>query len=105
MKPANKLIITSLSKEWADSDEVILHACFEILVYTVEKEKLFKTIDWRHSSKTRKAKNEIDDLYKWWKSRIKKSGKKSFYDNEAEQYSEDNKMLIRLIRIRHHLWT
>jgi len=73
-----------------------------------------------------KASKEILDLYNWWKNREyrlyphKESGWSEFYDSEnkkekddafkklnklEEKYEkEDEQMLIRLIKIRKHLW-
>ncbi len=107
MKPANKLAIKSLHKGWCDNDEIILHACFELLVDCIENEKLLskKLFDWEHSSKDIKEKIELKFLCKWWKNRIKKESKSVIISSEEKQYKEDNTMLIRLIKIRHRLWT
>ncbi len=107
MKPANKLAIKSLHKGWCDNDEIILHACFELLVDCIENEKLLskKLFDWEHSSKDIKEKIELKFLYKWWKKRIKKESKSVIISSKEKQYKEDSTMLIRLIKIRHRLWT
>ncbi len=104
MKRANVLKIESLPNSWRDKDDVLLHACFQILKNFVEEEKqMVEIIDWNFSEETKIAKIEIDFLYNWWKGR-------ALIDNDLdilneEIYNEDNQMLIRLIDIRKYLWT
>ncbi len=107
MKPGNKLKIKSLDKGWHDNDAIMLHACFKLLADCIENEKLLskKIFDWQHSEKAVKEKIELKFLYKWWKKRIKKESKSVIISAEEKQYKEDNAMLIRLIKIRHRLWT
>jgi hypothetical protein len=105
MRRGNILKIKSLHKGWCDNDKVMLHACFKLLVNCIEKEKLLsqETFDWKHNEEVIKEKEELKFLYKWWKQRAKKDLKiDSLKDT---QYKEDNDMLIRLIKIRHRLWT
>ena len=66
MKPANKLAIKSLHKGWCDNDEIMLHACFELLADCIKNEKLLskKIFDWEHSAKEIKEKKELTFLYK-----------------------------------------
>jgi hypothetical protein len=46
MEPANILKIESLSNNWRDKDDIILHACFQILKNFVEQEKeMIEVID------------------------------------------------------------
>ena len=107
MKLGNKLKIESLHKGWCDNDEIILHACFQLLVDCIENENLLsdKIFDWKHSKKVIKEKAELKFLYKWWKRRLKKENKSAIISADDKQYKEDNAMLIRLIKIRHRLWT
>jgi hypothetical protein len=107
MKPGNKLKIQSLNNDWHDNDTIMLHACFELLADCIENEKLLskKLFDLEHSAKATKEKTELKFLYKWWKKRIKKVSKSVIVSAEEKQYKEDNAMLIRLIKIRHRLWT
>ncbi|MEJ7861841.1 MAG: hypothetical protein WKF90_09425 [Pyrinomonadaceae bacterium] len=101
MEPANILKIESLSNNWRDKDDIILHACFQILKNFVEQEKeMIEVIDWGYEEKTKKAKLEIDFLYLWWVDRIDKED----HLNE-KQYEVDNQMLKRLIDVRKYLWT
>jgi hypothetical protein len=63
-------------------------------------------IDWEHDDNTKSVKNEIDELYKWWKQRIIKEAEGKLDPIWKEgQYENDNKMPIRLINIRKYLWT
>lgn len=107
MKPGNKVKIKSLDNDWQDNDTIMLHVCFELLADCIENEKLLskKLFDWKHSSKDIKEKTELKFLYKWWKKRLKKESKLVIISSEKKQYKEDNAMLIRLIKIRHRLWT
>ena len=89
--------------DWADNDIVMLCACFQLLVNCVEDEKLLHedTQDWHCSEEVMARRVEIRTLYDWWKIREKQV--EDF--NNAEKYAEDDAMLIRLIKIRKHLWT
>ena len=103
MEPANILKIESLPDGWRDKDEIILHACFQLLKDFVEKEKdIIEQIDWKHNEETRKAKAEIDFLYSWWKERFHDE---EDFDKVNQRYEENNQMLKRLIDIRKYLWT
>jgi hypothetical protein len=107
MKNPKKLRIKTLKCKWCDKDIVLLHACFQLLTDCVEKEKLINgIIDWNWDENHKKVKMEIEELYTWWKYRIKldKKGKINPILNH-DQYETDNEMLIRLIKIREYLWT
>ena len=102
MEPANILKIESLPNGWRDKDDVILHACFQLLKDFVEKEKyVIEQIDWNYDKETQNAKAEIDFLYNWWRERFNEED----FDKINQRYEEDNQMLKRLIEIRKHLWT
>lgn len=107
MKNPKILNISTLDGEWCDKDIVILHACFQILIDCIEKENLFNGhIDWTHTDEKIQVKKEIEDLYNWWKKRVIKVNIDEIDPIwTKDQYKEDNQMLIRLIDIRHHLWT
>lgn len=84
------------SKNWVDRNEIMLHACFQILEDCIEKEK----VDTHCSYKThKKFVDEVRFLYEWWKKR------KQVIHHSDEQMIEDDKMLIRLMKIRTALWT
>jgi hypothetical protein len=95
------LKIESLQKGWSDKDEMMLHACFQLLKDCVEKEKLFE-----HSWKFVKSKNGkiIKELYEWWQTRNSEEFILSINDWE-HQYDFDTKQLIKLMKVRSYLWT
>jgi hypothetical protein len=104
MNPANVLKIESLPNDWRDKDDVLLHACFQILKDFVEQEKeTIEIIDWTNSEETIQAKAEIDFLYNWWKQRVINDKNLTLLDERI--YNEDNQMLKRLIDVRKYLWT
>lgn len=106
MKPANILKIKTLGKDWSDKDVVMLHACFQLLTDCIEQEKLYERTDWNHNEEYKQAKKEIDELYTWWKSRVKTELENLMNPSlEKDQYEEDNEMLIRLVKVRGYLWT
>jgi hypothetical protein len=59
--------ITTLDKGWHDTDELLLHAAFQLLVDFMEKERPEKMTDWSFDKTHRKAWKDIDNLFKWWK--------------------------------------
>jgi len=69
------LKINSLEKDWQESDILMLHSCFQILVDFVEKEiePLYNgdniSILPENSKKNKKWLEELYDLYNWWKNR------------------------------------
>lgn len=82
-------------KTWIDRDEIMLHACFQILKDCVEKER----VDTHCNYETHKEfVDEVRFLYNWWLSRMNNT-------DPIENMEEDNEMLIRLIKIRGQLWT
>lgn len=65
---------------WRDKDDVILHACFQLLKDFVEQEKeLIEICDWEHSEEAKNAKSEIDFLYNWW---VERASKENFTDEK-----------------------
>jgi hypothetical protein len=60
------LRIYTIEKGWCDSDHVLLHAAFQVLVDFIEKEKPNKTIDWKWNKEHQKAWKEMGELYHWW---------------------------------------
>ena len=83
------------AKIWIDRDEIMLHACFQILEDCVEKEHVDIHCNYKAH---KKFVDEVRFLYKWWKKRKNEE----YTDN---QMLEDNQMLIRLMKIRTSLWT
>ena len=62
-----RLKITTLDKGWHDTDEVLLHAAFQLLADFVEQERPDKIVDWSADELHKGAWDEITGLYKWWK--------------------------------------
>lgn len=106
MEPANILKIDTLNEGWSDKDNVMLHACFQLLMDCIEKEKLHELTDWNQSEQFQGAKKEIDTLVEWWRQRVHSERAEHINPIWSDnQYEEDNHMLIQLIGIRQYLWT
>lgn len=100
------LHIDTMDGDWCYKDLVLLHACFQLLTDFVEKENINETCDWQWDENHRNAKNEIDELYNWWKIRADLESRVIMDSIEDEQqYVKDNERLVRLINIRKYLWT
>lgn len=128
--------LKTLEPGYYDIDHRMLHACFQLLVEYVEKEKPFDIIEWDADEESRHVALEIKDLYFWWKNAYPArhepihdvdrslvpplsvicSGNLSEYPAWDEacnktlaltiQWSEeDDRNLIRLMKIRSYLWT
>ncbi len=83
------------AKNWIDRDHLMLHACFQILQDSVEKENVDTHCDYEtHTSFV----DEVRFLYNWWLERKDK-------DYDFDDMSTDSKMLDRLMKIRTQLWT
>ena len=122
-----KFTITSLDRNWLDKDEVLLHACFQILVNFFEDEcpeeiSVFEKEDY-----------ELKGLYLWWiterlnrkdawdakyfvgveqPQNFNREEYKEYWDvlevcskREEEYRQEDTQNLIRLIELRNRMWT
>lgn len=61
-----KLKIKTLSG-YNDKPEILMHACFQLLVDFIEKEKPGKVINWYHCKEYAKAWRQMLYLYRWWK--------------------------------------
>lgn len=82
-------------KDWIDRDEIMLHACFQILEDCIEKEHLDTHLNYETH---KKLVDEVRFLSKWWKERVKRH-------RAIETDDEDDAMLFRLMKIRQSLWT
>ena len=51
---------------WRDKDDVMLHACFQLLVDFVEKEKPQTIVDYKHDKAQAAQWAEIQALYRYW---------------------------------------
>lgn len=82
------------SKQWVDRDEVMLHACFQILQDCMEKEGVDVHCSYEAHGE---FVDEVRSLYDWWQMRKK--------DSSLDNVEEDDEMLTRLMKIRSSLWT
>ena len=131
MQPANILNIKTLDKGWRDKDNVLLHACFQLLSDFVEQEipkfphinwnvsadvsnSVFKGVEFNlgsteenDSTNTRDIKKEFEELYAWWQEWVKKEDikKNSTFEEDHTDYLVENEMLKRLIDLRMYMWT
>lgn len=87
--------LPAVREQWIDRDEVMLHACFQILKDCVEKEKVDEHCNYEAH---KEFVDEVRFLYTWWEKR-RKGVQQDSEDNE------DNDMLLRLMKIRQALWT
>jgi hypothetical protein len=120
---------------WYDTDTRMLQANFLLLKEFVEGEEPFKIIDWEWSEESSAAGKEIKTLYHWWTVErgekhaaldrewatvgspelIPREGggirfqldpkSKELLEKRDLLDLEDDEMLLRLIKIRHFLWT
>lgn len=63
-----RLEIKTLKKGWHDTDVVILHAMFQLLVDFIEEELPGETVGWNCDDVHRKTWKDLMYLYKWWKT-------------------------------------
>ena len=62
MEPSNILKIETLNDGWSDKDNIMLHACFQLLTDCVEKEKLLNGhTDWNYNEDFKAVKKEIEE--------------------------------------------
>lgn len=74
------LKLQTLTKGWHDRDEILLHACFQVLVDFMEQEKPERII-WNVDELQKNAWKEIKSLYNWWK-RVRPARKSPLYDKK-----------------------
>ena len=105
MQPANILRINTLNDSWSDNDNVMLHACFQLLTDCIDKEGLLTHWDWAADGK-QEIKAELETLYGWWQQRTERE-RADHVDWlwTPGQQAEDTAMLIRLVQVRSYLWT
>lgn len=97
------LKISTLKKGWANRDDLLLHASFQILVDFVEKERPFEIVDWNFNDAHINAAKEIRSLYRWWtKSRpnrldpldgLKKNEIPDLSEHSKPVYEDDGKTI------------
>ena len=83
------------AKDWVDKDVIMLHACFQILKDSVEKEHVDTHLNYEFH---KKVVDEVRFLYNWWLKRMDMV-------HTYEENDEDTEMLLRLMKIRTALWT
>ena len=120
------VVHTGLKPGYYDKDYLILHSCFNLLKDYVEVEKPFE--HFVTDEETKPIWDEVKALYNWW-TILRPSRKEiacpsdllehgigysspesskwalDHADQEQKWNDEDDAMLIRLIKVRHHLWT
>ena len=112
--------IKTLKPGWHDTDERMLHACFQLLSDFVEKEWGITNHDgfldnvWIKDpdelvSIQNKTNKKIFEMYVWWKQRPNRNldsfPRKSWNKINAEWEREDDKYLKELIGLKGFLWT
>jgi hypothetical protein len=125
------IINMGLKPGYYDKDYLMLHACFNLLVQFIEREKggpqklLEERLEWKNELSESKKKlgnleedviwtlyeiriveykiKEIDELISLWDWWIDRSLR--YHVDIVNQYEEDQAMLHRLITIRDYLWT
>ena len=129
--PWNVVKVKTLSRYYHDKDEIMLHACFQILVDFVEKEKYFKWVglekdgsitfpSWNDRKKMepweRESLNDsckIHWLYHWWKYErplrkdpwaIEEDLTKAWH-LDMKYLKEDQSKFKLLASLRENLWT
>lgn len=83
------------ARTWIDADEVMLHACFQILKDCVDKEEVDTHCNYEaHKDFV----DEVRFLCNWWETR-------KIEGSRTDDFAEDDEMLMRLMKIRTQLWT
>jgi len=96
---------------WCDAVEQIMIASFTVLVNFVEKEEAFTShIDWDSDYEHACAKNEMMELYNWWKVERWEEEKEletdcAYFAIDEKLKKKDDEMFHRLVNVRHYMWT
>ncbi|HNB53322.1 MAG TPA: hypothetical protein PK530_15330, partial [Anaerolineales bacterium] len=77
----------------------------QLLEDVIEDEKLFEMTDWEQSTEFRNARVELQGLYDWWQIRKVRTSRDDFDVLDRSNYQEDTQQLIKLVELRHILWT
>lgn len=97
-----------LSPTWHDRDHLMLHAAFQCLVDFIEREEpwYFKASDeeireaWKDFAERGEeeiaAWRELRELYAWWED---------YESDDLDQHEFETEQLVRLVKLRGHLWT
>ncbi|MFT4665809.1 MAG: hypothetical protein ACI9RM_001088 [Ulvibacter sp.] len=106
MEPSNVLHIKSLGKGWSDKDNIMLHACFQLLVDCVKDKKFLGSRDWDGNEDNKIAKAKIEELCKWWEDRLSLEANDTLDEIWVEgQHEKDTIMLVELVGVRKYLWS
>lgn len=116
-----------LAPGWHDVDYKMLHACFDLLVEFVEKEKGLEILKLQYThieengefcpskvpdefysienyNRAKEIYNEVKELYDWWKPlTAEQIDDMEFFTSKDVNLCTDQ--LIRLIKVRKYLWT
>lgn len=88
---------------WIDRSEVMLFACFAVLVDFMESEYP-GCVDWAHSSEIGAQDAELHTLYDWWTK--DRATERDADDGTTDAMDDkDQAMLLRLMAVRGILWT
>lgn len=109
---------------WRDSADFVLPLLMQMLTNFVEKERPFEHFDtsfhydgwwsirdiyeWWHIRRPERVKRQGESLRAWSRNRRTTDGDRLFAEHrrlEADGEAEDEAMMIRLIKLRGHLWT
>lgn len=116
---------------WEEVDHQMMYACFKLLVDYVEKQRPFDLIDFQTEEINKALGKEILDLYGWWtvtrpqerqdlaaawsklpRPQFDENGRwsprpeaRELVDRNRDLDAKDDEMLMRLVKVRRHLWT
>jgi len=124
-KRYNVLKIKTLPPTWMDEDYLLVHANFAVLEYFMSGPGI-KDINWECDNEHRQLWKELNEIRDWWNHRsyresLESEANRQWYDHQetpkekelldksrhlqSKHLQEEEDMLIRLIKIRHSLWT
>ena len=101
VKPRN------LPHTWIDREELLIHVMFEVLSNFVEKElRPHQDIDWDCSEYRSHARDEMEDLYRWWHEEYSWRDE-DFVSLQADEawYAFVTHQCLRLSKIRGYMWS
>ncbi len=108
VRPFNVVRIRSLSPDYHDKDDLMLHACFQLLVDFVEVERGLEMWD-PHDHASRAVRTALRDLYWWWKDSrpilVGALERQWSMEREDALAGEDQRRLLELVKHREYLWT
>ena len=95
--PHNIMKIDSLSREYSDPREYLLHSSFQILKNFIEDEEPFGFIDFSTNELDRWVEKELKTLYHWWT--VERPNREDAYsgDFHGKEYIEEEADYLGLI--------